>query len=192
MRLALLTLLLIGTLAGPALAAKSQANSCDKDPACTRLAEEAYEAWQQGRVEDARRAYLSAYDHQPDPQLLYNLARVLHKAQKPAEAAEYYKKYILDEAATDEETRRKAGEYLQQAVREARAGASQGPMGAQDATAASIDPPPAPVAPSTPLYRRWWLWTAVGVAAAGIAIGVGIGVASRRPDLDNALHVMPF
>ena len=35
-----------------------------------------------------------------------------------------------------------------------------------------------------PLHRRWWLWTAVGVAAAGLATGIGLGVASsQQPDL---------
>jgi tetratricopeptide (TPR) repeat protein len=61
----------------------------------------------------------------------------------------------------------------------------------------TIEPPPAPTlipapAPTppvaatsplsvepprpTPLYKRWWLWTAVGGAVAVIAIGVGVGV----------------
>jgi hypothetical protein len=31
------------------------------------------------------------------------------------------------------------------------------------------DPPP-------PLYRRWWLWTAVSAVAAGVGVGVGVGL----------------
>ena len=30
------------------------------------------------------------------------------------------------------------------------------------------------------LYRRWWLWTAVGVAAAGLATGIAMGVISNQ------------
>lgn len=30
------------------------------------------------------------------------------------------------------------------------------------------------------LYRRWWLWTAVGVAAAGLATGIALGVISNQ------------
>jgi hypothetical protein len=46
-----------------------------------------------------------------------------------------------------------------------------------------LPPPPdvAPVAP-TPLYRRWWLWTAVGAAAVAIGLGVGLGVGLSGDD----------
>jgi hypothetical protein len=31
----------------------------------------------------------------------------------------------------------------------------------------------------TPVYKKWWLWTAVGVAVvAGVAIGVGVGLSA--------------
>ncbi len=28
----------------------------------------------------------------------------------------------------------------------------------------------------TPVYKKWWLWTAVGVVAVGVGLGVGLGV----------------
>ena len=38
---------------------------------------------------------------------------------------------------------------------------------------------PAPDEPSPPLYRRWWFWTAVGVAVlGGIAVGVALSSGS--------------
>jgi hypothetical protein len=27
-----------------------------------------------------------------------------------------------------------------------------------------------------PTYKKWWVWTIVGVGVAGIALGVGLGV----------------
>lgn len=37
------------------------------------------------------------------------------------------------------------------------------------------------------LYRRWWLWTAVGVAAAGLATGIAAGVVSnQQPSLPTS------
>lgn len=44
-------------------------------------------------------------------------------------------------------------------------------------------PAPTPGAPPRPLYRRWWFWGAVGLAAAGAALGAGLGAsaASRDP-----------
>ena len=39
------------------------------------------------------------------------------------------------------------------------------------------EPPDATAAP-TPIYKKWWLWTAVGVAAVvGVGVGVGVGYA---------------
>jgi iron complex outermembrane receptor protein len=46
----------------------------------------------------------------------------------------------------------------------------------------------------TPLYKKWWLWTTVGiVAAAGVAVGVGVGVkqsgfATSIPDVGPAVR----
>jgi PEGA domain len=49
----------------------------------------------------------------------------------------------------------------------------------------STAPPAATAAPvvatttseaPTPVYKKWWLWTIVGVAVVGVAVGVGVGV----------------
>lgn len=40
----------------------------------------------------------------------------------------------------------------------------------------------APPTERVPLYRKWWLWTGVGLVTAAIAVGVGVSVASREPD----------
>lgn len=34
----------------------------------------------------------------------------------------------------------------------------------------------APQGTKTPVYKKWWLWTAVGVGAAAVALGAGLGV----------------
>lgn len=38
---------------------------------------------------------------------------------------------------------------------------------------------PRPTSEGQPLYKKWWLWTAVGGAVAIVAIGVGAGVGAR-------------
>jgi len=38
------------------------------------------------------------------------------------------------------------------------------------------EPPPPVVAPATPIWRQWWFWTIVGVAAAGVAVGIAVPV----------------
>ncbi len=33
----------------------------------------------------------------------------------------------------------------------------------------------------TPVYKKWWLWTIVGVVVAGGAVGLGVGLTQRQP-----------
>lgn len=55
----------------------------------------------------------------------------------------------------------------------------------QPAVAASPAPPSAPASVEgarPPLYKRWWLWTGVGVGVAGlVALSVGLTVGRRSP-----------
>lgn len=167
------------------------AGSCDDYAVCAALAAEAREHSQAGRFEEAKRAYLQAYQRRADPRLLYNLARVMHKAGRSYEAATYYKSYIDAGAEGSKEQQQKAQQYLDQA--KAEAAAAEKPAGLEFSTTQPDAPSSPKEAPKkTPLYRKWWLWTAVGAAVAGIAIGVGLGVASRRPDSTGAIEARPF
>ncbi len=133
-------------LAGPAAAKVS----CDKDKECARLAAKAREFSQAGRFEAAKQAYLSAYARRSDAQLLYNLARVLHKAGHPADAAVYYRRYLEAGAEGSDEQRKKAETFLQQATAEA-APASP-PRSLPDRTVNSQPQPlPSPVVQPQPL-----------------------------------------
>jgi tetratricopeptide (TPR) repeat protein len=162
------------------------AGSCDDYAVCAALAAEAREHSQAGRYEEAKRAYLQAYQRRADPRLLYNLARVMHKAGRSYEAATYYKAYIDAGAEGNQDQRQKAEHYLAQARSEA--AASEKPANLEFSTAQ-----PSPDAPKkTPIYRKWWLWTAVGAGVAAIAIGVGLGLASQRPDSTGAVEARPF
>jgi len=39
-----------------------------------------------------------------------------------------------------------------------------------------------PVPVKQPVYKKWWLWTAVGVGVVAIAVGAGVGATQNRPD----------
>ena len=46
-------------------------------------------------------------------------------------------------------------------------------------TSGSLTAQAPPVEKKTPIYERWWLWTAVGgVVAVGLGVGLGIGLSS--------------
>jgi hypothetical protein len=47
---------------------------------------------------------------------------------------------------------------------------------------ASTPPPPKP----KPVYKRWWLWTLVGIAAGGAAAGIYFGTRSRDAEIPNS------
>lgn len=117
----------------------------------------------------------------------------MHRAGRPAEAADVYQRYLDAGAAGDIQQRQKAQQYLQQARGEAAplpepAASTAAPVSAALSTPSDKREAAAP----TPLYKRWWLWTAVGVGAAGLGLGLGLGLSGRRPDLSDAAHAYPF
>jgi hypothetical protein len=36
-----------------------------------------------------------------------------------------------------------------------------------------------------PVYKKWWLWTIVGVAVAGAGVGIGLGVSHASSSSTN-------
>jgi len=46
--------------------------------------------------------------------------------------------------------------------------------------AAPVEPAAHASRDARPVYKRWWLWTIVGVAAAGAAVGLGVGLTQQR------------
>ena len=164
--------------------------NCSSDAACLSLYERAKTASNQGDLDEALRLYKLAHEVKSDPLLLLSIGRILHKQGKPEEARPYYVRFLA--APTEDPVpRQKAEEYLQQLGKPTRSAATK----AERATSAnsSIGPSTSPaenpsVNPSTnpstepvPLYKRWWLWTLIGVGVAGgVAAGVAIGVTSAQ------------
>src|SRR3569832_689230 len=86
---------------------------CIQDQACLMLKDQAAECSKRGDLTEALRLYKLAYEARPDPRLLFNIARLLHKQGHAAEAAPYYQRF-LDAPIQDEDQRQKAQEYLAQ------------------------------------------------------------------------------
>src|SRR5262245_52362504 len=99
--------------------AQNSTRVCEDDPECVRLRTEARDLSLAGKFDESQRAYEQAYQRRADPMLLFNLARVLHKAGRPADAITYYLKYLGHGAEGNDEQRRKTEQYIEQARREA-------------------------------------------------------------------------
>jgi tetratricopeptide (TPR) repeat protein len=162
--------------------------------------------YQAQKFEEAIPEFKAAYDLDPKPQLLFNIAQAYRKAGHPREAIQYYDRYLGAEPRLDTDTRRKVDGYLaeakntlnalelemkrrlaeEKAAREVEPAPPQIlPVPMQPAPQPQVMAPPVmnPVDPpkATPVYKRWWFWTIIGgVVAAGVVTGVVVGVQSSR------------
>lgn len=132
-----------------------------------------------GRYQDAIAEYRRAYELRADPRFLFQIAEAYRQLGATEQALFYYERYLAGAAAGP-------------------AGAAAGPDRAvaeqRVAEIESLRAAPPPASPSagvvagpgatagpgarrpTPIWRRWWLWTAIGVAlAAGTTAAVLAG-----------------
>lgn len=176
----------------PAAEAQTSQTDCLDDTKCSELYENARQLSQAGQYEAALVAYQSAYARRPSSWLLINIGRMQQRLGRPQQALVTYKRFLSDPSVpADEESRKKANDFLQQAERdieEQRRSLAPPPP-------ASPPPPPAPLLEKTPVYKKWWFWTAIGgtVAVAAVGIGVGLGLrslaASAPPSVPQGVSV---
>ncbi len=115
-----------------------------------------------GRYQEAIAEYRRAYELRADPQFLFDTAEAYRELGATEQALFYYNRYL---AAAPRAPNR---DLVEDRVAELEM--LRGP-----APATALAPPvtgPAKPRP-TPLWRRWWVWTAVGVA-----LGAGITAAT--------------
>jgi tetratricopeptide (TPR) repeat protein len=162
------------------------------------LRERAQQEFAAGRVEFEAGHYDAALEHlqrayalAPHPELLFNIARCLEELHRSGAAVDAYDRYLAVEP-NDTVARDRVAALRQRLL------ANPPP-----ATESSAQPTPTPAAtpgaatatttnliatappPRRPLYRRWWLWTAVGAVVVAGA-GVGLAVALTRPSTPSA------
>ncbi len=162
-----------------------------------QLYQRARQHYNLGEFADALRDFKEAYRNYEEPSLLFNIGQCERQLDHKREAAAAYRAYLrnagdvpnrkevediialLDKAIADESAARKqpSQEPLPMPATPAPTGTPTTPP-AESATAVTASATPAPA--RTPVYKRWWLWTAVGVVAAGAAVGLGVGL-TRTP-----------
>ncbi len=190
-----------------ALASPAHADNRDKARAAFRLGSQHYSL---GEYKDALTAFKEAYRNYEDPSFLFNIAQCERQLDQRADAIREYRMYLVYAPdATNREDVRQLIARLEQELTAERATKAAPPPGVQPpkpepAVAAAATPAPsltltaaAPPPRETPTYKKWWVWTLVGVAvaggaAAGLAVGLGHSGASTPTASTSFGTVSPF
>ena len=163
-----LTLLVAGEAHGAALSALAPAAtptsaSTGNDAEIDEHLAQGHRLYQLGRYQEAIAEYRRAYELRADPPFLFQIAESYRQLGATEQALFYYDRYLA--GAADGPDRDAAEERVSEIERlRARPAVTAAPPGLIIApgTGTGAKPP-------TPLWRRWWVWTAVGaVLAAGV------------------------
>jgi tetratricopeptide (TPR) repeat protein len=122
--------------------------------------------FESGRFQNAAKEFQAAYDLEPNPLLLLNIGHCFRKAGDTDMAIHLYRRF-LENAPTKLARER---ELAEQRIAELEAGRAR-------AVASLLSPPQVP-APAPPVYKRWWFWTSIALAATAGTVAV---IAARLP-----------
>jgi tetratricopeptide (TPR) repeat protein len=154
-------------------------------------------AYQVGRIEEARTYYERAHQLRPRPGTLFNLAQCYRQLRLYTKAIFLYRSYLeASPNAPDRVDVEKTIERLKDLQEKEQSaqgspplpseirGPTGGVLPARDASGPTTTAPVgATEEPSNPWYRRWYVWTVVGVLVAG-AVVAGAVVGTRSSTVD--------
>jgi tetratricopeptide (TPR) repeat protein len=170
-----------------------------------------------GRYQQAAEEYQKVYELHPDPVLLYNIAQAYRLAGDLDKAVFFYKSYVrlnpqasnrdevdtrlkeLTRALEEQKKAQRPPNGVESPAKPPTEGGTVAPPPAetttppsaetQPASQATTAPAPAPAEQRrTPIYKKWWLWTAVaGVVVVGVAVGVGVGLGTGASNFNPSL-----
>lgn len=151
-----------------------------------------------GQYKEAAQEYEAAYRYKSDPALLFNIGQAYRFAGANADALRSYRAYLrhVPDAANRAEVEAYLGK-LQKLIDEQKTTSTSPPTGTLALT------PEPPLRPATtpavtatehiPVYKKWWLWTAVGgvvVIGAAVALAVIYTTPNDAPAPSGALSVV--
>ena len=146
-----------------------------------------------GRFRDAAGNFKKAYEAKPLAPFLYNLGQCYRHLETPEDLKKsifYYRGYLNNTPkARDRQKVEQTIAKLQNQIKELQQRVNKVEKKLQprpDLVPAS-QPKPLPPAKPTPIYKKWWFWTAVGAVAVGAGLGIGFGVSS----MDNKVPEGP-
>jgi tetratricopeptide (TPR) repeat protein len=153
-----------GTAPAPAAAAAPADVEVDEHVA------QGHRLYQLGRYQEAIAEYRRAYELRADPQFLFQIAESYRQLGASEQALFYYDRYLAGApAGADRDTAEERVTELESLRARPSSPAAPGLVGA---------PGPGPNEGAKkqpkPLWRRWWLWTAIGVAVAAGATAAAL------------------
>ncbi len=155
-----------------------------------------------GEFDQAAEEYQLAFKARPDPALLYNAAQAFRLANKLEKALLLYKNYVqlYPRERNVEEVRGQIAK-LKDAIAVAESAKNApptSPVTPQPLPAEPQQPQPSPapvaqpqVAHKTPIYKKWWLWTIVGVVVAGGVVTAAVVATTPSGTWNNLPEVGP-
>jgi len=154
-------------------ATRARADGASNQELAWRMSKMSEERYRAGAYQEAAALLRNAYRLHPEPILLYNLGRSLEKAGDRAGAASAYRSFLASAPSVEDRAAIEAHvtELEKPSLEVARPPAPPAPI---------VTPPPVRESHKVPVYRRWWLWTSIGVAAAAVAVGLGVGLTSTQ------------
>jgi tetratricopeptide (TPR) repeat protein len=186
--------------------ATAQATDRDKAREAFKSATQHYDL---AEYKEALTAFKEAYRNFEDPSLLFNIGQCYRQLGDKEQAVRFYRTYLGKQPDSPRRAEvRDLIDKLERAIseeRHARVSPPQGtfsPQGQPPETTPTVptqppptvtpEPTPTPtVTPTseqltataperkTPIYKKWWLWTAVGaVVVVGVGVGLGVGLSS--------------
>jgi tetratricopeptide (TPR) repeat protein len=184
------TAVLLLTLLVPVVARAApvgQATAADKA--------QAREAYREGqRLVEARdyasalNAFRRGFTSYEDPIFIFNIAQCHRLLGNKELAAKWYRNFLerVPEPPNLAEIQRWLAKLDREIEAEKRAQAQTPGQSSDDRPVPQGDEPAArgtDEAPSepVPVYKKWWLWTIVGVVVVGAGLGLGLGLGLRKP-----------
>ncbi len=217
----LILLLLLAALAPvQPVAAQSKQDGCLKDAVCRDAYYKALKLYDEGKYVEALDGFQSAYARRQMPWLMLNIGRTLQRLGRAQEAITYYERYKKAELNIDAATLDRVNKYIEQAKALLDSSPPEQPttpppvkppVGTGEPTTDPANPPPPTTTPQltpqptaaattspaldkpTPVYKKWWFWTIIGVVVVGgVAAGVGAAAATRSPPAEPFLPTDPI
>ena len=157
-------------------AAARAVEHCLENAPCRELIDHGRTQSKAEKFESALGAYQRAYEKWPDPWILVNIGRMQQKLGQLDAAAASFRQYLVDPTADrDEKARVRASEYLAQIEEEQSKQKIQPAPEQPPASPAAPEPPILVADTKPPLYKRWWLWTSVGIVVLGGTLAAVLG-----------------